>query len=84
MQTNFFTRSWPRVVCVALLLWVSLAVPAFAADPLRLVVILVVDQFRADYIDTYGQQWTQGLRRLIDDGARFTDCLLYTSPSPRD
>ena len=73
MQTNFNTHSWPRVVCGALLLWVSLAVPAFAADPLRLVVILVVDQFRADYIDTYGQQWTQGLRRLIDDGARFTD-----------
>jgi predicted AlkP superfamily pyrophosphatase or phosphodiesterase len=44
-----------------------------ASDSPRLVVILVIDQFRADYIDTYGQQWTHGLRRLVDGGARFTD-----------
>lgn len=37
----------------------------------RLLVILVVDQMRADYIDKYGHQWTRGLRRLITDGAWF-------------
>ena len=37
----------------------------------RLVVILVIDQFRADYVDMYGHQWTGGLRRLYDRGAVF-------------
>ena len=40
-------------------------------NPPRLVVMLVIDQFRADYIQTYGHQWTQGLRRIIDRGAVF-------------
>ena len=26
---------------------------------------------RADYLQTYGQQWHAGLRRLVDDGAWF-------------
>jgi predicted AlkP superfamily pyrophosphatase or phosphodiesterase len=30
-----------------------------------LVVLLVVDQLRADYLDWYGEQWSQGLRRLM-------------------
>ena len=62
----------------------------------RLVVMLVVDQMRNDYIDDYGASWTHGLRRLVSEGARFRNaaypyfntvtcaCLLYTSPSPRD
>jgi predicted AlkP superfamily pyrophosphatase or phosphodiesterase len=37
----------------------------------NLIVLLVVDQFRADYIDTYHQQWSRGLRRLITEGAWF-------------
>ena len=37
----------------------------------KLVVILVVDQMRADYAERYGHQWTKGLRRLLDQGARF-------------
>lgn len=40
-------------------------------QPPRLVVILVVDQMRADYINLYGHQWTKGLRRLVDTGASF-------------
>jgi len=36
-----------------------------------LVVLLVVDQFRGDYVSWYGHQWTKGLRRLIDTGAYF-------------
>lgn len=41
-----------------------------AASP-KLVVLLVVDQMRADYIDDYEKQWTFGLRRLVDRGAWF-------------
>ena len=36
-----------------------------------LVVLLVVDQFRADYVDRFGSRWTHGLRRLLDSGAYF-------------
>ena len=42
-----------------------------AARP-KLVVVLVVDQMRADYVDQFGGRWTKGLRRLLDNGARFT------------
>lgn len=45
--------------------------PASAAERPRLVVVVVVDQMRADYIDRYGQRWTGGLRRLLDQGAVF-------------
>ena len=38
----------------------------------RLVVVLVIDQMRADFVDRFGGQWTQGLRRVADEGMRFT------------
>ena len=44
--------------------------PAARTTP-PLVVLLVVDQFRGDYVQWYGHQWTKGLRRLIDSGAYF-------------
>jgi predicted AlkP superfamily pyrophosphatase or phosphodiesterase len=37
----------------------------------KLVVVLVVDQMRADYVEKYGHHWTRGLRRLIAQGAWF-------------
>jgi hypothetical protein len=43
----------------------------FTPEPPRLVVMIVVDQMRADYISLYGHQWTKGLRRLVDTGASF-------------
>ena len=68
-----------RVVCRFLLLIILLGVAApavFAAPgpgrPPRLVVILVVDQMRGDYIDRYAFQWTGGLHRLVTEGAWFS------------
>jgi predicted AlkP superfamily pyrophosphatase or phosphodiesterase len=43
------------------------------AERPRLVVLLVIDQFRADYADWYGGQWTSGLKRLFTGGAVFTN-----------
>jgi predicted AlkP superfamily pyrophosphatase or phosphodiesterase len=40
--------------------------------PPKLVVILVVDQMRADYLEWYGPNFTSGLKRLMQDGAWFT------------
>ena len=39
----------------------------------KLVVVLVVDQMRGDYIDKFQSQWTGGLKRLVREGAWFHD-----------
>src|SRR5712664_442872 len=39
----------------------------------KLVVLLVVDQMRADYVDKFRGQWTGGLKRLVEEGAWFRD-----------
>ena len=39
----------------------------------KLVVVLVNDQFPSEYIGLYGGNWTGGLRRLVDEGALFTE-----------
>ena len=39
----------------------------------KLVVLLVVDQMRADYVDKFRSQWTGGLKRLVEQGAWFRD-----------
>jgi hypothetical protein len=38
----------------------------------KLIVILVVDQMRGDYLEWYGANFKGGLRRLMDEGAWFT------------
>jgi predicted AlkP superfamily pyrophosphatase or phosphodiesterase len=37
----------------------------------KLVVVLVVDQMRGDYVDKFQHQWTGGLKRLVNEGAWF-------------
>ncbi|MGC2390335.1 MAG: hypothetical protein WA621_13140, partial [Candidatus Acidiferrum sp.] len=37
----------------------------------KLVVMLVVDQMRADYVDKFQAHWTGGLKRLVEEGAWF-------------
>jgi predicted AlkP superfamily pyrophosphatase or phosphodiesterase len=39
----------------------------------KLVVLLVVDQMRGDYVDKFREQWTGGLKRLVEEGAWFRD-----------
>src|SRR5437868_955833 len=40
----------------------------------KLVVVIVVDQFRGDYLERYRDQFSGGFRMLLDGGANFTDC----------
>jgi predicted AlkP superfamily pyrophosphatase or phosphodiesterase len=37
----------------------------------KLVVLIVVDQMRADYVDKFRGQWSGGLKRLVEEGAWF-------------
>ncbi len=39
----------------------------------RLVVLLVVDQLRADYLERYSARWNGGLKRLMQEGAWYTN-----------
>ena len=45
---------------------------AASAEPPRLVVLITVDQLRADYADRFQRQLTGGLGRLYREGAAFT------------
>jgi predicted AlkP superfamily pyrophosphatase or phosphodiesterase len=47
---------------------------AYNAHP-KLVVVIVIDQFRGDYLERYRDQFGDaGFRMLLDNGANFTDC----------
>lgn len=63
--------SWALILAVAALASL-LATPA-QTPPLRptLLVTLVIDQMRFDYIERYGGRWTAGLKRLVTEGAVF-------------
>src|SRR5262245_5329045 len=72
------TRSSLRRLAVTLAAAAVLAVPApplSAQQPNqpKLIVIIVVDQMRADYLDWYGGNFTGELKRLMRDGAWFTN-----------
>src|SRR6187397_811555 len=43
-----------------------------AQQPPRLVVIVVLDQFRADYLTTFAAHWRSGFKTLLSEGAVFT------------
>src|SRR6266566_3993488 len=65
-----------RVVLGFFFVWlVSLSfASAYNARP-KLIVIVVIDQFRGDYLERYRDQWGEGgFRLLLERGADFTDC----------
>lgn len=69
-QRNAARNTW--LLAVALICSLA-SVSAKAPKRPKLVVILVVDQMRADYVDRFGATWHGGLHRLMTDGARFTN-----------
>jgi arylsulfatase A-like enzyme len=62
-------------LCVLLLLFSSLAgASAYNARP-RLIVVIVIDQFRGDYLERYRDDFTPGgFRTFLDRGANFANC----------
>lgn len=73
-------RTLLAAIALAVLIAVVPSAAPVAADaqvpgrtPPRLLVLLVIDQFSSDYIELYGSRWTRGLRRLLDEGAFFTE-----------
>jgi hypothetical protein len=79
---RFSPRSIAVRRCVALTALTALilaSVPsafssAYNAHP-KLVVVIIIDQFRGDYLERYRDQFGEGgFRLLLDHGANFTDC----------
>jgi predicted AlkP superfamily pyrophosphatase or phosphodiesterase len=71
-----FKRSISRLLIALLVIpWTALArASAYDAHP-KLVIILVIDQFRADYLDRYRADFKgRGFRLFLDSGAYFEDC----------
>src|SRR5208283_4315044 len=67
-------RTRLAVLVVVLACAVCACASAYNARP-KLVVVIVIDQFRADYIERYRDQFGDGgFRVFLDGGAYFTDC----------
>ena len=67
-----------RVVTVCFLLFLSAAaheatVVGQTPPSPRLVVILVIDQLRTDYLETFRTQWRGGFHKLLSEGAYFAN-----------
>jgi len=61
-------------LCVLWLLCPAAGASAYNGRP-KLVVIVIIDQFRGDYLERYRDQFVEGgFRLLLDKGADFTDC----------
>jgi predicted AlkP superfamily pyrophosphatase or phosphodiesterase len=67
----------PRFALLALVLlaWMPRAAASAYNGVPKLVVVIVIDQFRADYLERYREQFGEGgFRVFLDRGAYFTDC----------
>jgi predicted AlkP superfamily pyrophosphatase or phosphodiesterase len=53
----------------ALLLVFTAGARTAAVEPPKLVLLLVVDQMRADYVERFQTDWTGGFKRLLTEGA---------------
>ena len=61
-----------KIACLTLAL-LLLAIAGQAAPKTKLVVAIIVDQFRYDYLTRFDGDYHDGLRQLHDSGAFFTD-----------
>jgi predicted AlkP superfamily pyrophosphatase or phosphodiesterase len=62
------------LVAAIILATIPASASAYNARP-KLVVVIVIDQFRGDYLERYRDQFPEGgFRLLLDHGANFTDC----------
>lgn len=79
MPSSFRTAGHRLVflsACVAVVFWLSPCSLASAYDDHpKLIVVIVIDQFRGDYLERYRNEFGQGgFRLLLDHGAYFTNC----------
>src|SRR5512135_2731234 len=76
-------RAWWLVAlfCLAALSGSAAAPVGPARKPTKLVVLVVVDQFREDYLTRFRSEYKGGFDRLLKNGAVFTNAYLDHFPS---
>jgi predicted AlkP superfamily pyrophosphatase or phosphodiesterase len=75
---HYIRMRLPHRWLVSILLWscaiTGASASAYSGHP-KLVVIIIIDQFRGDYLERYRDQFADGgFRLFLDHGAYFTDC----------
>jgi predicted AlkP superfamily pyrophosphatase or phosphodiesterase len=60
-----------RFALAALMVCALPLMPSARQTAPKLLVVIAVDQMRGDYVDKYRQQWSAGLKRLVEEGAWF-------------
>ena len=70
-----------RFLCVFVVLVLLSAACAGAAGPPKLVLAIVVDQFRYDYLTRFRADYHAGLKRLLTEGAAFTNARYEQYPT---
>jgi predicted AlkP superfamily pyrophosphatase or phosphodiesterase len=69
------------LAAILLLLVVLPAAQSSAGPDTRLILLIAVDQFRNDYLTRFRTEYTAGIKRLLTDGAVFTDANLEHYPT---
>lgn len=72
-----------KLAAVLILLLCAFSTPATSAAPKRpkLLIAIVIDQFRYDYLLRFRSEYTSGLARLLEHGAVLTDAHLKHIPT---
>ena len=60
-----------RRILLAVAVFVAAAAGLRGQDASRLLVVVMVDQMRADYLARFDAHWSAGFRTLLDEGLRF-------------
>jgi Type I phosphodiesterase / nucleotide pyrophosphatase len=69
------------LVAAAFAAVITAASAAPAVPDIRLVLLITVDQFRYDYLTRFRADYTAGIKRLLSDGAVFTNANLEHYPT---
>ncbi len=69
------------IVCLVVLCVGAGAPASPARKPPKLVLLLVVDQFRGDYLSRYRNEYTGGFARLLKNGAVLTNAYVQEFPT---
>src|SRR3984957_3227984 len=67
------TRRWFLALCLLIPAQSAPQVSSKSTGKTKLVVAIIVDQFRYDYMTRFDSAYQDGLRKLHDSGAFFTD-----------
>lgn len=78
MLQSYRTLARPAFICISVVLLIQTSViawsQAYVGQP-KLIVIVVIDQFRGDYLNRDRSEFKgRGFKLFMDEGAWFTDC----------